>query len=111
VLFTTALQSSLSMSDLQLSTELAGWFDAWLHDAPAVQHCGMSLPTQSCTVKPTSPQRLIACEQNSVTIDVHCAPMVCEPLDASEVDPELELEPVPASSDGPRVQGSSADAR
>jgi hypothetical protein len=76
VLLTMKLQSTASMSLLQVSTELAGWVDVWLQVPPAEQHWGMSLVTQSLTVKPARAHRCTAWVQNSPTMAAHCDPIV-----------------------------------
>jgi hypothetical protein len=67
--FAIALQSSLSMAAVQALTALGGDFDCCMHVLP-VQHMGMSFAMQSASVN-VIPHRLMAWEQNSVTIVAH----------------------------------------
>jgi hypothetical protein len=81
----------MSMAVVQALTALAGDPDTWLHTLP-VQHVGMSFAMQSASVE-TVPQRLIACEQSSVTMVEHWSPTVWA-LAAPSLAPPSEPEVV-----------------
>ena len=88
MLLTMELQSTASMAFVHAAMMVGEDSDISPQTLPT-QHMGTSLAMQSFRVNPIRPQRLIAWAQNSVAIEVHWSPMLCDPVAAS-IDPASE---------------------